>query len=62
MAALHVSIRPLYFLVVNEAVCCMSYVAGIYHTPDSMPKTASVLISKMLLVDPVQRATVHDIR
>jgi len=40
----------------------MSYVAGIYHTPDSMPKTASVLISKMLLVDPVQRATVHDIR
>jgi len=27
-----------------------------------MPKTASVLISKMLLVDPVQRATVYDIR
>lgn len=36
--------------------------SGIYHTPDTMPKTASVLISKMLLVDPVQRATVHDIR
>lgn len=36
--------------------------SGHYYTPDYVSKQASSLIAKMLVVDPIQRATIKDIR